>query len=66
MKKFRISILGALSIVAFSFALTYNVHFDENPIGYLSLFILYAFESIRAYIEGLDRGVEIIKEIRGE
>ena len=66
MKKFEFNFLGLLSIVAFCFALGYNIHLDENPYGYAAIFLLYAFESIRSYIEGLNKGVNIIKEIRGE
>ena len=59
----KINILGLISMASFAFALTYNIHFGDNPYGYLSIFILYAFETIRSYTEGLERGVEIIKEI---
>ena len=62
MKKFKINVLSILSISEFAFVLTYNLHFDDNPVGYVCILLLYGFESIRAYIEGLKRGFEIIKE----
>lgn len=63
MKRFRINGWSILSIVAFCFVLTYNMPFDSNPIGYILILALFVVESIRAYIEGLERGVEIIKEV---
>ena len=66
MKKFRINIWGIVSITAFCFVLTYNVPFSSNPIGYIGILALFVVESIRAYVEGLDKGVEMIKQIRSE
>ena len=62
--KFKMNVLAIISITVFAIVLTYNLHFDDNPIGYLLILLLYGFESVRAYTEGLGRGVEIIQEIR--
>ena len=56
------NVLAILSMATFAFVLTYNLHFDDNPVGYVCILLLYGFESIRAFIEGLERGFEIIKE----
>ena len=58
--------LSILSVVVFTLVLCYNVSFETNPIGYLLILGLFVAESIRAYIEGIGRGIEIIKEIKGE
>ena len=62
----KINALSILSVVVFSLVLCYNVSFETNPIGYLLILGLFVAESIRAYTEGVGRGVEIIEEIRNE
>ena len=60
----RINVLSIVSVLVFCAVVTYNISFESNPLGYVSILILFAAESIRAYTEGLGRGVEIIQEIR--
>ena len=69
MKNFKIKIVGFIMLAAFAFLLAYFVDITastNNLLGYLGLFALYFIESIRAYYEGLTKGVEIVREIRNE